>query len=91
MVLTEGEMMSKQKTDSDQIRPISVGDLPKWGDAAEASERSYRRGFVHGFSMAIDAAEKCMTISDMLDYLNNDLAEWRESSADSEKMPPNLP
>jgi hypothetical protein len=84
-------MMSQQKTDSDEIRPVSVGDLPKSGDAAEASERSYRRGFVHGFSMAIDAAEKGMTISDMLDYLNNDLAEWRESSADSEKMPPNLP
>ncbi len=84
-------MMSEQETDSDEIRLISVGDLPKWGDAAEASERSYRRGFVHGFSMAIDAAEKCMTISDMLDYLNNDLTEWRESSADREKMPPNLP
>ena len=83
--------MSEQKTDSDEISPISVGDLPKWGDAAEASERSYRRGFMHGFSIAIDAAEKGMTISDMLDYLNNDLTEWRESSADSEKMPPNLP
>ena len=84
-------MMSQQKTDSDEIRLIPVGDLPRWGDAAEASERSYRRGFMHGFSMAIDAAEKGMTIADMLDYLNNDLTEWRESSADSEKMPPNLP
>lgn len=83
--------MSEQKTDSDEIRPIPVGDLPKWGNAAEASERSYRRGFMHGFSIAIDAAEKGMTISDMLNYLNNDLTEWRESSADSEKMPPDLP
>ena len=84
-------MMSEQKTDGDEIRLIPVGDLPKWGDAAEASERSYRRGFMHGFSIAIDAAEKGMAISDMLDYLNNNLTEWRESSADSEKMPPNLP
>ena len=83
--------MSKQQAGDEKIRPIPLGDLPKWGDAAEASERSYRRGFMHGFSMAIDAAEKCMTISDMLDYLNNDLTEWRESSADSQKMPPNLP
>jgi hypothetical protein len=45
---------------------------------------------MHGFSMAIDAAEKGMTVSDMLDYLNYDLVEWRESSADSEKMPPGL-
>ncbi len=83
--------MSTEKTDSKEIEPIPFKDLPKWGDAAEASERSYRRGFMHGFSMAIDAAEKGMTIGDMLDYLNNDLTEWRESSADSEKMPPSLP
>ena len=83
--------MDTQNTDGDQIRPIPFKDLPKWGDAAEAAERSYRRGFMHGFSQAIDAAEKGMTISDMLDYLNNDLTEWRESIADTEKMPPNLP
>lgn len=83
--------MDKQNTRSDQIRPIPLEDLPRWDDAAEAAERSYRRGFMHGFSQAIDAAEKGMTISDMLDYLNNDLTEWRESSADTEKMPPNLP
>ena len=83
--------MDTQNTDGDQIRPIPLEDLPRWDDAAEAAERSYRRGFVHGFSQAINAAEKGMTISDMLDYLNNDLSEWRESSADTEKMPPNLP
>ena len=81
--------MDTQNTDGDQIRLIK--DLPRWDDAATAAERSYRRGFMHGFSQAIDAAEKGMTISDMLDYFNNDLTEWRESSADTEKMPPNLP
>ena len=83
--------MDTQNTDGDHIRPIPLEDLPRWGDSAEAAERSYRRGFMHGFSQAIDAAEKGMAISDMLDYLNNDLTEWRESSADTEKMPPNLP
>ena len=83
--------MGTQNTYDDQIRPIPFNDLPKWGVAGAAAERSYRRGFMHGFSQAIDAAEKGMTISDMLDYLNNDLTEWRESSADTEKIPPNLP
>jgi len=79
------------KNRSDLVSPVPFNDLPKWGDAATASECSYRRGFVHGFSQAIDATENGMTISDMIDYLNNDLAEWRQSSADTEKMPPNLP
>ena len=83
--------MDTQNTDGDEIRPIPLSDLSKWRFAGATAECSYRRGFVHGFSQAIDAAEKGMTISDMLDYLNNDLTEWRESSADTEKMPPNLP
>jgi hypothetical protein len=71
--------------------PKKLSELPKWGDAATASERSYRRGFMHGFTQAIDAIEKGMSLIDMLRYLNYDLVDWRNSSADREKMPPSLP
>ena len=71
--------------------PKKLSELPKWGDAATASERSYRRGYVHGFSKAIDAVEKGMSLTDMLDYLNYELGDWRDSSADGEKTPPDLP
>jgi hypothetical protein len=84
-------MTESKNTDIAGLKPKQLPDSPRWSVAAEAAECSYRRGFVHGFSQAIDAAEKCMTISDMIDYLNNDLAEWRQSSADTEKIPPNLP
>jgi hypothetical protein len=91
VVFIEVEIMITQKTGGNGVSPIPFNDSPKMGDAAEASERNYRRGFTHGFSMAIDAAEAGRTISDMIDYLNYDLVEWRESSADSEKLPPDLP
>jgi hypothetical protein len=78
------------KNRSDLVSPVPFNDLPKWGDAATASEGSYRRGFMHGFTQAIDAVEKGMSLIDMLYYLNNDLIEWRNSSADREKMPPDL-
>ena len=60
-------------------------------DSLADCERSYRRGFMHGFSRAIDAAERCMTISDMLDYMNNELSQWRESNSSEMTLPPDLP
>lgn len=52
------------------------------------AEAAYRRGFMHGYSQAIDHVEDGDTIQDMLDYINKPLVEWRESRCDREVQPP---
>ncbi|MGB7323296.1 MAG: hypothetical protein WBD31_00385 [Rubripirellula sp.] len=57
-------------------------------DAHELSETSYRRGYMGGYSHALDAICDGKTIEDCNSYMNEDLIPWREGDCTKQEVPP---
>jgi len=56
----------------------------------EYNDGDYRRGYIHGYLAAIEDQEDGASLKTMIDFLDNELTQWREKSLKSMIIPPEL-
>ncbi|QDS88471.1 hypothetical protein EC9_26620 [Rosistilla ulvae] len=74
--------------DRDGTTQSGVGLLCIDPDAYELSETSYRRGYLGGFTHALDEICDGKTIEDCNCYANEELIAWRSGDCTKQVLPP---
>ena len=53
-------------------------------------DRAFRRGFIHGYMMALDNIQAGHGYNAMNDFFNEQLMRWRESDCSAMVQPPEI-
>lgn len=68
---------------------IRVGQLLE-NQTMKFDDRAFRRGFIHGYLMALDNIKAGIGYNEMNDFFNDHLMPWRESDCSAMASPPEI-